>query len=141
MAQISPPQNDPNDPAFPPLPCNAIVYRAVLRKNWIDKHANQVTSAAFFRRIPSDEVEGDPNGLSAGIAANCSVDEFREGFRACYGILSLHVGRMRDIGLDVHQDEPQHANITGLPYREEDELHAERLAGLLAQQARFVWQR
>jgi hypothetical protein len=38
----------------------------------------------------------------------------------------------------VVPDEPIHANITGLPYKEKDAKEAERLASLLAQQARVV---
>ncbi|MBI3469570.1 MAG: hypothetical protein HY000_41745 [Planctomycetes bacterium] len=53
-------------------------------------------------------------------------------------MLSLHVGRLRDIGLDVVPDEPQHANITNLPYPQDDPVTAERLAGLIARQARIA---
>ncbi|SRR6266571_2678487 len=133
MTQIFPPQDDS---IFPPLPCYAIIYRAILRKSWIDQRNNRVTSAAFFRR-PHDSGK-DLDGLSVNIAAACSVEEVRSSFSECFGVVSLHVGRIRDIGLDVHQNEPKHANITGLPYQQDDTVNAERFAGLLAKQARFV---
>jgi len=51
----------------------------------------------------------------------------------------LHVGKVRDIGLDIVPDRPTHANIMGVPFREGEggnEAEAERLARLLAEQAR-----
>jgi hypothetical protein len=58
--------------------------------------------------------------------------------KRCYGVVSLHVGRVRDLGLDVVVDEAPHANITGLPRQTDDVLRAERLASQLAKQARLV---
>src|SRR5438445_149374 len=116
--------------SFPPLPCSTIVYRAMLRRQWIEKRTNRITSAAFIKR--PRERGGDDAGLSVGIANRCTLEAFRCGFTACYGVTTLHVGRIRDIDeLDVEQDEPAHANITGLPYKEDHEAEAERLAGLL----------
>lgn len=123
---------------LPALLCNAIVYRALLRKNWIDKNTGRIQSAAFFRR-PKD-TGNDLDGLSVSIAAACSIEDARGGFTSCYGIATLHVGRVRDIGLDVQPDSPIHANITGLPCKEDNLIEAERLAGLLARQARIAWQ-
>jgi hypothetical protein len=48
------------------------------------------------------------------------------------GVASLEVGRVREIGLDVKQDSPNHANIVGLPHREDDLAEAER--------SHVVWQ-
>lgn len=109
----------------------------MLRRQWIDKRTKRVTSAAFIRR--PRENGRDAAGLSVGLANRCTLEEFRCGFDTCYGVATLHVGRIRDIELDVEQDEPKHANITGLPYREDNEVEAERMAGLLARQARLVW--
>jgi hypothetical protein len=60
-------------------------------------------------------------------------------FRKCYGIASLKVGRIREIGLDVEQDSVTHANIIRLLHREDNLAEAERLAGLLAKRSRIVW--
>jgi hypothetical protein len=47
---------------------------------------------------------------------------------------------VRDIGLNVVPDDvPKHANIVGIPYREDDSERAERLATELAMQARVAW--
>ena len=118
---------------FPPLPCNTIVYRAMLRKNCIDKRTNRVTSSAFLRR-PIDS-----KGLSVDLAEQCTIDEVRGAFNSCFGVATLHVGRIRDIDLDVKQDNPKHANIEGVPYQKDNTQEAERLAGQLARQARLVW--
>ncbi|WP_292749398.1 hypothetical protein [Nostoc sp. NMS4] len=42
--------------------------------------------------------------------------------------------------MDVEQDSVNHANIVGLPYREDNLAEAERLAGLLAKRSHLVWQ-
>lgn len=85
-------------------------------------------SEAFFIR------PDDVGGLS--VSWNTTPEEARNQFLKCYGAVSLHVGRVRDLLLDVVPDEPHHANITGLPNKENDPKKAERLANLLAEQAR-----
>ena len=86
-------------------------------------------SEAFFLR--ADEVD---SGLS--VNWNMTPEQARDQFDKCYGTVSLHVGRVRTLNLDVVPDEPTHANLTGLPYKESEPREAERLANLLAQQAR-----
>ncbi|WP_292771196.1 hypothetical protein [Nostoc sp. NOS(2021)] len=117
---------------FEPLPFDAVVYRALLRKQWIDEDTNRVKADAYFLRA------SEP-GLSVNLASVCSPEECAGLFRKCYGIASLEVGRIREIGLDVEQDLVNHANIVGLPYREDNLALAERLAGLLAKRSHIVW--
>ncbi|NLE40078.1 MAG: hypothetical protein GX621_18840 [Pirellulaceae bacterium] len=113
------------------LPCSAIVYRAMSRRHWIDCESNSVLPAAFFRRpAPKDD-----DGLSVDI---CSPRSCRKTLRDCHGVASLHVGRVRDLGLDVVVDHSPHASIAGLPRQEDDRTKAERMASLLARQARLV---
>ena len=56
--------------------------------------------------------------------------------------MTLHVGRVRDIGLQIIRDEPSHAVINSgerrLPYRHENELEALNLADELLQLSRPV---
>ena|SRR5687768_9352064 len=86
------------------LPCSAIVFRALTRKSWIDKSTQRVLPAAFMRR-PSPQ---DEDGLSVNIeSAASSTAPFRESF----GAVSLHVGRLRDLGLHVVIDAAPHANL------------------------------
>ena len=69
--------NDPADdsPApVPSLPCATIVYRLLLKRDWIDPDTGAPQPAAFYRRTRPD---GQPaeEGLSVFIAEKCSVDE------------------------------------------------------------------
>jgi hypothetical protein len=118
---------------FEPLPEDAIVYRSLLRKQWINEDTGQVKADAYFLRA------NEP-GLSVNLASQCSPQQCAEMFRKCYGVANLEVGDVREIGLNVEQDSVDHANVVGLPYREDDLAEAERLAGLLARRSQLVWQ-
>src|SRR5437868_10025477 len=91
--------------SLPVLSCSSIVYRAILRKAWIDQDTGRIQSAAFMRR------SSDIDGLSVSIAAACSPEQCIAQFRACFGLATLHVGRIRNLGLDVIADTPDHACI------------------------------
>ncbi len=114
-----------------PLPCPTIVFRAMARRAWIDLNTRTVLPDAFFRRPPP----GDEDGLSVNIE---SVQSCETALMKCHGVVSLHVGKIRDLGLDVVVDEAPHANLTGLPRQEEARALALRLASQLARQARLV---
>ena len=113
------------------LPCSAIVYRAVARKDYIDPITGEVNPGAFLLRAsPKDD-----DGLSVDVetARSCY-----ESLKKCYGVVSLHVGRVRNLQLDVIPDKLTHANVTGLPRKEEDPTEANHLASQLAKLARMV---
>jgi hypothetical protein len=116
---------------MPSLPCSTIVFRAMLRKRWLDPVSRTILPAAFVRRDPP----ADDDGLSVDVhsPASCAAP-----FHACFGVGSLHVGRIRDLLLDVDVDAAPHANITGLPRPAEDRARAEWLASQLAKQARLI---
>lgn len=118
---------------FAALPLDAVVYRALLRKQWIDEDTVRVKADAYFLRATEP-------GLSVNLASVCSPEQCARLFRKCYGVASLEVGDVRSIGLDVEKDSVNHANIVGLPHREDDLVEAERLAGLLAKRSHIVWQ-
>ncbi len=118
---------------FEPLSKDTIVYRALLRKQWIDEDTGRVKADAYFLR-PNER------GLSVNLASACSPKQCADLFRKCYGIASLEVDLIRKIGLDVVQDSLNHANVFGLPYREDNLAEAERMAGLLAKRSCIVWQ-
>ena len=118
---------------FEPLPDDAIVYRSLLRKQWINEDTGRVKADAYFLRV-------NERGLSVNLASMCSPKQCASFFRKCYGVASLEVEGIRNVGLDVEQDSVNHANIVGLPYREDNLAEAERLAGLLAKQSQIVWQ-
>jgi hypothetical protein len=120
-------------PLYNNLPCSAILYRGMRSKKWIDREKEVVLPAAFLRRPI------DTDGLSTNLASACTIDDARSKLNPCHGVVSLHTGHIRDIGLDVEQDSPDHANIIGVPLLDEDDVEAERLAGLLAKQSRIQW--
>lgn len=129
--------NNPDEAAnnYPILSCSEIIYRAMRSKSWLRLDTREVLPAAFIRR-PRPK---DADGVSVSPASICSIEETRNKLNKCYGVVSLHVGRVRDIGLDVQQNGPDHASIVDIPYQEDDPLEAERLAGLLARQSRIQW--
>ena len=117
---------------FNSLPDSAIVYRALLRRQWIEE-ANLVVSSAYLLRA------NEP-GLSVTIASVCSPEECAAKFNNCYGVASLQVGQIRELGLDAVPDSASHAQIVGLPHVKDDRDRAERLADLLAERSIIVWQ-
>ncbi len=114
-----------------PIACEAIVYRAMSRKDWIDPKTQCVLSLAFVRRPPPK----DNDGLSVDVDSPRSCASV---LSKCHGVASLHVGRIRVLGVDVVVDEAPHANITGVPRKADDLAKAEWLAGQLAKQARLI---
>jgi hypothetical protein len=117
-----------------PLACEVVVFRAATKRKHVD--GPRFAPAAFLRR-PQD----------AGLSVNydCDPEECGKNFNPRYGVASLHVGRIRDIGLTVEGDDPgppPHAEILGVPPNlPETEREAERLAGLLSEQSRTVFER
>jgi hypothetical protein len=109
-----------------PLDCTVLLLRALRAASWVDN-----LHEAFLLR--SEEIK---TGLS--VSHSCSIAECRNTLKKSYGVVSLHTGRVRLLGLDVLQDEAMHANVTGLPYKEDNPAEAERFATLLAKQARFA---
>ncbi|MBE9184400.1 hypothetical protein IQ270_06615 [Microcoleus sp. LEGE 07076] len=119
---------------FEPLSNRAIVYRALLRKPWINEDTGLVESEAYYLRKNKNE-----QGISVNIASVCSPEECAARFRTCYGVARLEVGSVRELGLDVIPDSISHADIIGLPYAEDDPEMADLLADLLAQQSQIIW--
>jgi len=134
----------------PALECEAIVWRLLRKKAWIDKDTidadiKVILPDAYLRRK-----EVDMDGLSVGIKGVCTLEDFKASLNKVHGVVSLHVGRVRNLGLDVLPDDPQlieeqggeydpcHATIVNAPCIEDDPKEAERLAGLLARQSRWV---
>jgi hypothetical protein len=114
------------------LPCATIVLRSIRNSGCLNLEAQIVLTGAFMRRPkPRDEA-----GLSVDLG--CTPDESFNKPRKCYGVVSLHVGRIRDLGLNVIPNRVDHGNIVGTPYKEDDEVRAEWFASRLAEQARIV---
>lgn len=97
---------------------------------------NAVTPEAFYRREPPR----DEDGMS--VATIAPLDAVKpDGINEMdwFGIATLHVGTVRDIGegIDIIPDSEKHANITGVPRRSEDEGKAQFFADQLSASARI----
>ena len=112
---------------------DVIVYRAILKKAWIDPRQRRVLPMAFIRR-PAPK---DSDGLSVG--HSCPVREYLSRFDKSFGAARIEVGSVRELALDVVPDpdpaELHHALIVGVPYQDDDLAHAEFLAAELAARA------
>lgn len=119
--------NENPSPPLEPYPCNKIVYRAALFRDWIK--GAKIKKQAFYR------LEKDQAGVSVSpTPEDCS----RELTDPAHGIIALHVGWVRDLGLDIIPDSPTHATIVGIPTRNHDYAKAMYLAAELAKIARSL---
>ncbi len=118
------------------LRCSAIVYRLLTKQDWIDPDSDQAQPAAFYRRY-------DEDGLSLLITDACTLDEAINSMKKVKGVATLHVGRIRDLGLEVRPDptDYKHAEIFGVPLKTEDQERADYLADMLSGQSRICWRR
>jgi hypothetical protein len=114
------------------LQCQQIVLRALIRAPHIDRVKKRVLAAAFILRDNEQELS---------VKYECTSEECAGQFNKCYGVASLHVGRVRDLGLDVVPNQPRHANVVGLPHPGSDFVEAERFARRLLAQPRLIWQK
>lgn len=72
------------------------------------------------------------------MSIECTPSQCAERFDPCQAVLSLHVGFIRDLGLSVEPDQPDHAHIVGLPYETDRDREGRYKAGLLARHGRYV---
>jgi len=114
----------------------SLLLLAVDNVRWINQDTGIIQARAYLLR---DKVRdnGREKELSVNIAELCSVEKCTEQFDETFGVGTLHVGKIRDIGLDVVADHGHHASIKRLPHRLDNLAEAERLAGLLARQSRI----
>ena len=108
------------------LRADQALLRALLSARWLDN----LPDAFMLRHNERD------TGLS--VVYNCSVAECRARFRISYGVAELILARVLELGLQVVPDEPKHANIKGVPYKEDDPEGAEWCASRLAALATIV---
>ncbi len=127
------------------IPCNAILYRAVLKKSWFDRdNPSLVQPEAFFRRAPEEKdgvrLAKDEDGLSLFLADKISAEECRAEFKTCFGVVSLHVGTLLDLGITIVADAQDDRKVlaTNLPFENPLNADEEKLAGDAAKTARVV---
>jgi hypothetical protein len=126
--------------------CPEVLFRALLRKNHLDRDGNLTEEAFMLRKT-------DEGHLSVFREQRVGLDQCMQSFeRPPLGAASLHTGRVRSINtvhplsIDVIPTEsqnlncPGHASIINLPdrYRGANRDDAERVASLLRDQARRV---
>lgn len=112
-----------------PLPDEIIVYRAIRSKTWFHPDTGEVLDLAFYLR---------PNEIGVSVNYNCEAEEATRTLRTCFGVVSLEVGAIHraDERLET-VDVPMpgtldHAEIRGMPHKEEDEDLAKYFADRLA---------
>lgn len=117
-------------------PC---IYRAITKKRWYQLGERRILSAAFM-------LKEKETGLSVLKTVGCSRDNCLATLNECYGEFVLETERVRDLGLEVDDDEPDapnyspnHAEITGLPF--DDKLQAENRATELVNLASLYYDR
>lgn len=123
------------------------VYRAMLRRGWVDPDRDTILPDAYIPRTNGK----DDYGLSVTVADSCTEQGIQEeakavadSFNRTYGVALLNVGKVREIDnrLDVVRDPlerlPDHALITGVPRPDHNKAETERLAGQLARISRNV---
>ena len=123
-----------------PLPCEEIVLRSLLKKNWFDEETKRIKADAFIR-----DPRKDVDGLSVNIHSTTDVPLWLAEFNRSFGADTLHSGRIRMLpGLDVAQtdedvaDQLNHAVITGVPFADDEPKLAESLASRLAAMSRTL---
>ena len=123
------------------LPCSTIVYRTITKRRHI---GNDGRPRAFeFHRRPPHPETGKPRDVK-GLSVNYDV-QVPDGCAPDYTgkklIVSLHVGRVRDIhgDLDVVPDSVNHANIVGVPRKVENAEKLEQFAAALVAMSRNAW--
>jgi hypothetical protein len=104
---------------LPPYECSQIVYRALIYPQWL--RSGEVKRPAFYRREDEQGISVFPSPKYASLHLTGDI----------FGFVSLHVGRLRNHGLDVVPDQPTHAEIIGVPTRNKNQGGAIEIADLL----------
>lgn len=103
------------------------LFRAVLKRRYLT--AENLREAFMLRSTET--------GLS--VCYDCKPEDCFELIQMeMHGVAKLIVGRVKALGLKVIPNEAHHANIEGVPHKEENEVEAERLANALAEIADIV---
>jgi hypothetical protein len=96
-----------------------------------------------MRRRPRQLDDGsmdlrDEDGLSLCLAAEIQPRTLVESFGRCFGVVSLHLGRLFDLGLEVVTDplDDKKVLVKNLPFERDPD--GEKLAGDVAKLSRVV---
>ncbi len=105
-----------------------ILLRALLRRAELD---DPVT--AFF-------IRGNERDTGLSVNFDMTPVECRAQFRTSHGVRSLLVQSVRELQLEIVPDEARHANLKGIPHKDDDPDRAEFLAGQLLKISELVSQ-
>jgi hypothetical protein len=119
----------------PTYPCDKILFRAVPYDSLVRKSDGKHKDGVFIRREASD-----PNGLSVTTSIRACKEQFE---RPIFGVRTLHVGRLRDYGLELFDRTDAHANIRypdgdNIPTKDENEPEARNIAADLMEMSRPI---
>jgi hypothetical protein len=112
---------------LPELACETVLFHAIIYENHLNKDGSHKPQTFIRRR------EADLNGLSV----NTSIRGCEQGLtRGIFGVRTVHIGTLRDLGFDVFMDSPDHGNIRFAdgrltPRRQDNEQGANDTAELL----------
>jgi hypothetical protein len=114
-----------------------LVPQDVLLRALLGAKMSQDLSLAFMLR---------KNERGSGLSVNFDLtpQQCQARFNCSFGVVTLTVqdvanaAQQTNLPLQVIPDEPNHANITGVPYKEDDPVGAERAASELARHAVLV---
>lgn len=111
-------------PVSPPV----ALLRMLRKKAWLEP---QNFVEAFVRR---------PDELGLSVCFDCSADNCMliSTLQKTYGAASLLASSAINLGLTVEPDAANHAEIRGIPSKEEDSNRAEYLADLLAKASTII---
>ena len=120
------------------------VYRLTSRRG-------DITDEGFFKPSAFYRRRDDYDGVSVQIASECQLDDevgmVDAPLTKLKGILSILVQEIRDVRVSHYELDvvarpdvsPSEAVVTNIPFRDEDEESAERIAELLADERRLIW--
>jgi hypothetical protein len=125
------------------------MYRAIRRSGWFDPdNPSRVKAEAFMRRRPKTRPDGtldpgDDDGLSVFDSFHVDPAACLQSGKSGYGVASLHVGTLRDLGLRVVRDDTDQRKllIVDLPLENPNDAVQERLLDAVADTARIVCRR
>jgi hypothetical protein len=97
-----------------------------------------------MRRAPKTRPDGskdpgDSDGLSVYDSFRITQQECLEDTLSCHGLATLHVGRLRNIGLNIIRDPDDHRKllITDMPFENPNDKQQEGLLESVARTARI----
>ncbi len=122
------------------------MYRTIRRKDWFDPDDDtRVKAEAFMRRRPrvrADQTNdpGDDDGLSVYDSFRIERRACIENELSCHGIVTIHAGNLRNLGLTVIRDpnDFQKLLIPNMPLENPGDAAQEALLDAVADTARII---